>query len=216
MSTTAQVTAINSGYFPSTWSQTVGFDGTAQSENVDNKLIVVEDISEEIVEQHPYLLLSGIALNPAITDDWKQKLIASSILTLFTSTLIKNFFVLQLFVVFSLVNFIVLVLTDKEESIRIKISRLLADLFAVGLVATLAEVAFSSISFLGVSIGQLIAWLMVLTYISNIVKRLYPYLTVSKTPFIAHLALAIRYGIEQSKSKLEELQTSDVLKPENK
>lgn len=195
---------------------------TVKEEEEKSEIITIDDIydvdtvitctEKSINSSNALTSLSALlGITPSITlnKNLTINLIISTLISAVISTWVSASFYLSVFLVFNFINLISSIFLDKKNTLRTKITTFGADLFFVGVLATMTDILLNRIKIPFVDTNSfyvgLLATLMSINYIVLISKRGYHLTSISKGNTVINIMKAISKGIDN----FRELQEDD-------
>ena len=186
----------------------LGLTGTLVNEGEIWQVDVLPDAKTQTTTRSlSFVSLVGVTPTPGIIDNLGIKISLSVLLSSILSIWVSNFSLLGIFAILSLANFITSLAWDRTDNFRIKISRLIADFVLVAVVATFAELILGKIQIpltqLSISVLAVGLYLMILSYLVLISKRLIPLTSLVQSKTLKNFLLSCKVGIDDFREKQE-------------
>lgn len=168
-------------------------------------VLLKTEIKQIQICQPSFLSLVGVIPTPEIAENLSIKVPLALFLSSVFSVWISNFSLLGVFALLSITNFIISLVWDKTENYRIKISRLIADFVLVAVVTTFTELILGKIQIpftqLNISVLAIGLYLMILSYLVLISKRLIPLTSLVQSKMLKNFLLSCKVGIDDFKER---------------
>lgn len=183
--------------------------------------IVIDDIkdSDRLVnstnDKFRFLYSLGITPSPAIFNQGVQKFVLAVLVSAILSTWISNAYILGIFVILNLANFLVSLIWEKQRNFNEKISMFVADLLLVSILGTIVDITLKAVKIplieVQVPTFQMVIWFMIFHYIFLLSKKLYPLTSINKSQLLLNIVLSIRDGLKYGNDSFNDRQERKVL-----
>ena len=191
---------------------------TKQQDTTTIQPIIVQDISDLYISEvsdSNFLLAIGLIPNKLIFTDWQKKLLLASFFSLLFSIWASNQLVLSVFITLNFLNFVTSIFVEKQVSFRQKLAYLINEALLVGLISGIAELLIGKINIpftpFYISLLYISALFMSFYYLYEIVRRIYPITSLSKSKTLVNFILSIKDGFKYGRDKFDERQEKDTL-----
>lgn len=170
---------------------------------------VIESGIQSKLQIIPFLSSIGVMPQKSLLDEWFPKLLGSVLISTVLSAWISNALLMQIFVVLTIIDFVVKLTSEKETSFKQKVAYLVNNFLLIGIVASIAHILFKEIPFpfgFKFSILFLSVWFMNINYLYSLGIKAYSFSILKNaylpTAFIVSAKEAIEYFGERFNKRL--------------